>query len=125
MAHLQNGRFKYRDDLGGLCLICNDYAYQPFEDLIKLVSNNIMNKKTKEKLTCYLVHQTQKKYLNEQFNAVLDELDDHGAIIVVDYKMRILLAIARETKSEFFRKRDWTLHTTLIFQKKTIKKWMS
>ena len=27
MAHLQNGWFKYRDDLGGLCLICNDYAY--------------------------------------------------------------------------------------------------
>ncbi|PKY32386.1 hypothetical protein RhiirB3_394002, partial [Rhizophagus irregularis] len=47
MARLQNGRFKYRDDLGGLCLICNDYAYQPFEDLIKLVSNNITNTKTK------------------------------------------------------------------------------
>ncbi|GET57671.1 hypothetical protein GLOIN_2v1535567 [Rhizophagus irregularis DAOM 181602=DAOM 197198] len=172
MARLQNGRFKYRDDLGGLCLICNDYAYQPFEDLIKLVSNNITNTKTKnelitqlemlrrhlkknyenellvhdngttkhvdcinhcllhafgecveqhfsrcaacdklfevfatlshllghsyntllseyqEKLTCYLAHQTRKKYLSAQFNAVLDELDDHGAIIVVDYKMR-------------------------------------
>ena len=47
MAHLQNGRFKYRDDLGGLCPICNDYAYQPFEDLIKLVSNNNMDKKMK------------------------------------------------------------------------------
>ncbi|CAB4438535.1 unnamed protein product [Rhizophagus irregularis] len=189
MARLQNGRFKYRDDLGGLCLICNNYAYQPFEDLIKLVSNNITNTKTKnelitqlemlrrhlkknyenellvhdngttkhvdcinhcllhafdecveqhfsrcaacdelfevfatlshllghsyntllseyqEKLTCYLAHQTQKKYLSAQFNAVLNELDDHGAIIVVDYKMRILPATARETKSEFFGKR--------------------
>jgi hypothetical protein len=47
MARLQNGRFKYRDDLGGLCLICNDYAYQPFENLIELVSNNIMDKKIK------------------------------------------------------------------------------
>ena len=32
--------------------------------------------------------------------------------------MRILPATARETKSEFFGKRGWTLHTTLIFQKK-------
>jgi hypothetical protein len=47
MARLQNGRFKYRDDLGGLCIICNDYAYQPFEDLINLVSNNITDKKIK------------------------------------------------------------------------------
>ena len=53
MARLQNGRFKYRDDLGGLCIICNDYAYQPFEDLIKLVSNNNMDKKIKvNKITC-------------------------------------------------------------------------
>ncbi|GBB88740.1 hypothetical protein RclHR1_15320004 [Rhizophagus clarus] len=47
MACLQNRRFKYRDDLGSLCLICNDYTYQPFEDLIKLVSNKIMDKKMK------------------------------------------------------------------------------
>ncbi|RIA92534.1 hypothetical protein C1645_820553 [Glomus cerebriforme] len=44
-------------------------------------------------------------------------LDDYGAIIIVDYKMRILPATAWETKSEFFEKRGWTLHTTLIFQK--------
>ncbi|PKB97337.1 hypothetical protein RhiirA5_431840 [Rhizophagus irregularis] len=186
----------------GLCLICNDYAYQPFEDLIKLVSNNIVDKKIKnelitqlemlrrhlkkdyenellvynngttkhvdcinhcllyafgecveqhysrctacdqlfevfttlshilgdlhntllseyqEKLTCYLAHQTRKRYLSAQFNAALDELDDHDAVIIVDYKMRILPATARETKSEFFGKRGWTLHTTLVFQKK-------
>ncbi|GBC08198.1 hypothetical protein RclHR1_07960014 [Rhizophagus clarus] len=199
MTHLQNG---YHDDLGGLCLIYNDYAYQLFEDLIKLVSNKIMDKKMKnelttqlemlhhhlkkdyenelfvhnngttkhvdcinhcllyafgkcaeqyysrcaacdqlfeifatlshalghshqtlfseyqEKLTCYLAHQTRKRYLNAQFNVALDDLDNHEAVIVVDYKMCILPATARETKSEFFGKRDWTLHTTLIFQKK-------
>ena len=58
-----------------------------------------------------------KVYLNAQFNAILHELDDYGAIIIVDYKMWILPATARETKSEFFGKRGWTLHTTLIFQK--------
>ncbi|GBC35988.2 hypothetical protein GLOIN_2v1767205 [Rhizophagus irregularis DAOM 181602=DAOM 197198] len=187
--HLQNGRFKYHDDLGGLCLICNDYAYQLFEDLIKLVLNNIINTKMKnklitqlemlrrhlkknyenellvhdngitkhvdyinhcllhafgecveqhflrcaacdelfevfatlshllghsyntllseyqEKLTCYLAHQIRKIYLSAQFNAVLDKLDDHEAIIVVDYKMHILPATARETKSKFFGKK--------------------
>lgn len=70
-----------------------------------------------EQLTCYLAHQTRKVYLNAQFNAILRELDDDGAIIIVDYKMRILPATSRETKSEFFGKRGWTLHTTLIFQK--------
>jgi len=58
-----------------------------------------------------------KAYLNAQFNAILRELDDYGAIIIVDYKMWILLATAWETKSEFFGKHGWTLHTTLIFQK--------
>ena len=55
--------------------------------------------------------------MNAQFNATLQELDDYEAIIVVDYKIRILPATARETKSEFFEKRKWTLHTTLVFQK--------
>jgi hypothetical protein len=70
-----------------------------------------------EQLICYLAHQTRKAYLNAQFNSILRELDNNGAIIVVDYKMRILPATARETKSEFFGKRGWTLHTTLVFQK--------
>ncbi|GBB90004.1 hypothetical protein RclHR1_16870010 [Rhizophagus clarus] len=55
--------------------------------------------KYQEKLTCYLAHQTRKRYLSAQFNAALDELDDYEAVIVVDYKMRILPAIARETKN--------------------------
>ena len=55
IAHLQNRRFKYHDNLGELCSIYNDYAYQLFEDLIKLVSNNNMNKKTKvNKISNYL-----------------------------------------------------------------------
>ncbi|GES77637.1 hypothetical protein GLOIN_2v1880126 [Rhizophagus clarus] len=58
-----------------------------------------------EQLIYYLAHQTYKAYLNVQFNSILCELDSHGAIIVVDYKMRILPATARETKSEFFGKR--------------------
>ncbi|RHZ51364.1 hypothetical protein Glove_479g10 [Diversispora epigaea] len=54
MARLQNGQFKYRDDLGGLCLICNNYAYQPFENLIELVSNNVTDKKIKNNIITQL-----------------------------------------------------------------------
>ncbi|MDW3630572.1 MAG: hypothetical protein QOK71_03965 [Nitrososphaeraceae archaeon] len=45
MARLADGRFKYREDLGGLCSICNEYGYQIFEDLIILIKSNILNQK--------------------------------------------------------------------------------
>ena len=44
MACLQNSRFKYQEDLGGLCLICNDYGYQPFKNLIELITTSFSNK---------------------------------------------------------------------------------
>jgi hypothetical protein len=47
MAHLQNSRFKYREDLGGLCLTCNDYGYQPFKNLIELITTNFSSKTQK------------------------------------------------------------------------------
>ena len=59
----------------------------------------------------------RKFYLNSQFNIKLQELDDEGAILIVDYKMRILPQTARETKSEFFGKRRWTLHSVLVYRK--------
>ncbi|RGB21367.1 hypothetical protein C1646_778234 [Rhizophagus diaphanus] len=130
MACLQNRRFKYHDDLEGLCLICNDYAYQPFEDLIKLVLNNIMNKKIKNELITQLEmlhHHLKKNYENKllvhnngttkHFNAVLDKLDDHETIIVVDYKTRILSVTARKTKSKFFGKEAGHFTQPLFFKK--------
>ena len=66
----------------------------------------------------YLSHQTRKLYLNCQFNANLSELDEGGAVIVVDYKMKILPKKARETKEDFYGKRGWALHTVLVFRKK-------
>ena len=41
MLQLQSGRYKYRDDLGGLCSICTDYGYNVFEDLDKIVMKHI------------------------------------------------------------------------------------
>src|SRR6266498_1288382 len=100
------------------CTTC-DQLFEVFTTLSHVLdSHNTLLSEYQEKLTCYLAHQTRKKYLSAQFNAALDELDEYGAVIIVDYKMRILPATARETKSEFFGKRGWTLHTTLLFQKK-------
>ena len=55
-------------------------------------------------------------YLNAQFKASLLELDDNGALMVADYKMKVIRKSARETKEEFFGEFGWTLHTILVFQ---------
>jgi hypothetical protein len=68
-----------------------------------------------EKLKYFLAHHARKVYLNDQFKAALQNLDHDGAIMIADYKMRILPQSARETKQEFFGKRGWTLHTILLF----------
>ncbi|UZO23638.1 uncharacterized protein OCT59_015970 [Rhizophagus irregularis] len=70
-------------------------------------------------LLYYLAHQVHKVYLNAQFNANLLDLDENGAVLVVDYKMKILPKSARETKAEFFGKKGWTLHTILMYTKKS------
>jgi len=52
-----------------------------------------------------LSYQTCKVFLNAQVNANLLDLDEKGAIIIVDYKMKILPKSAREIKSAFFEKK--------------------
>ncbi|RIB22475.1 hypothetical protein C2G38_2173859 [Gigaspora rosea] len=47
---------------------------------------------------------SRKTYLNTQFNANLLTLDKDGAIIVVDYKMKILPKSAHKVKSDFYGK---------------------
>ncbi|UZO17188.1 uncharacterized protein OCT59_008549 [Rhizophagus irregularis] len=64
-------------------------------------------------LLYYLAHQVRKVYLNAQFNANLLDLDENGAVLVVDYKMKILPKSARETKAEFFGKKASSLHAVI------------
>ncbi len=45
------------------------------------------------------------------------ELDEKGAVFLVDYKMKILPQSARETKQEFYGKKGWTLHSILVYTK--------
>ena len=44
MTRLENSRFVYRDDLGRLCLICNEYGFGVFEDMIELICEKIEGK---------------------------------------------------------------------------------
>ncbi|RHZ76132.1 hypothetical protein Glove_203g37 [Diversispora epigaea] len=202
MARLTGGRYVYKQDLGGLCNICNDYGYEVFDLLIELIETNIIQKEqkqtlireietlryhmrreyekellinsdgttdhvscinhclqyafgkyilshskyckkcnqlfdffntikdilpsehhtileeSKEKLVYFLAHQARKTYLNTQFKVQLLELDDESALILADYKMKILPKSACEKKEQFFGKRGWTLHTIIVFTKK-------
>ncbi|CAH1770257.1 7934_t:CDS:2, partial [Entrophospora sp. SA101] len=35
-----DGQFKYREDLGGLCITCDFYGYQVFNSLIESINNS-------------------------------------------------------------------------------------
>ena len=72
----------------------------------------------REKLQYFWAHQARKTYLNAQSKAALLRLDKDGAVIIVDYKMKILPQSAREVKSDFFGKKGYTLHTLLVYTKK-------
>ena len=100
------------------CAEC-DHLFILMQELTVILPENLheLIQESKDKLHYFLAHQARKVYLNSQFKARLVELDEYGAILVCDYKMRILPKSARETKEEFFGKRGWTLHTILVFTK--------
>ena len=69
----------------------------------------------KDQIFYYLSHKARKVYLNAQVNANLLDLDEKGAVIIVDYKMKILPKSARETKNAFFGKKrlDFTFNSRI------------
>src|SRR5207245_11376190 len=58
-----------------------------------------------QKLIAWMAHHARKTYLNIHVRTNLEELDGEGAVMIVDYKMKILPQSVRETKTEFFGKR--------------------
>ncbi|RIB13847.1 hypothetical protein C2G38_2196739 [Gigaspora rosea] len=78
--------------------------YQLKKDTPITLNNEI--DKYRELLLYYFAYQTRKAYLNTQVNASLLELDKKGALIIVDYKMKILPKSAKETKENFLVKKD-------------------
>jgi hypothetical protein len=65
------------------------------------------------RLIIFMAHHARKTYLNAQFNAQFSQLDSDGALIIVDYKMKILPKKARETKMNGLGKEDG--HSILFF----------
>ena len=59
----------------------------------------------RDHLLYYLTYQTRKVYLNAQFNANLLSLNEKTTLILIDYKMKILLKSAWETKQDWFGKK--------------------
>ena len=102
------------------CSDC-DEIFQFFIDIEKNTSNDIYEEicGLRDQIFYYLSHQTRKVFLNSQVNANLLDLDEKGAIIIVDYKMKILPKSARETKSAFFEKKGWSLHSILVYMRKS------
>ncbi|GBB91846.1 hypothetical protein RclHR1_19260002 [Rhizophagus clarus] len=70
-----------------------------------------------QKLIAWMAHHARKTYLNIHVRTNLEELDGEGAVMIVDYKMRILPQSSRETKTEFFGKRGWSFHSVLVYTK--------
>ena len=64
-----------------------------------------------------MAHHAHKTYLNIHVQTNFEELNAKGAVLIVDYKMKILPTSARETKRDFFGKRDWSLHSVLVYTK--------
>ena len=102
------------------CSDCN-MIFQFFIDIKKNTSNDIHEEihELRDQIFYYLSHQTCKVYLNTQVNTNLLDLNEKGAIIIVDYKIKILPKSSRETKNAFFGKKGWTLHSTLVYTRKS------
>jgi hypothetical protein len=43
MTRLEGGRFLYKENLGGLCSICNEYGYEVFTEIEGVVKKEIHN----------------------------------------------------------------------------------
>ncbi|RHZ78925.1 hypothetical protein Glove_154g28 [Diversispora epigaea] len=117
MARLANGRYKYQQDLGGLCNICNEYGYETFDILISLLHLNIERELQYTLISELeiLPHHLKRGFENEltiNIDGTIShvdtinhskflELDNNGAVLVCDYKMRILPKNAWFTASSF------------------------
>ena len=91
--------------------------FNKIKEILPLEHHPILEE-SKEKLVYFFAHQARKIYLNSQFNAQLLELDENGALVIADYKMKILPKSAHEKKEQFFGKKGWSLHSIIVFTKK-------
>jgi hypothetical protein len=101
-----------------ICNGCN-FFFELFNNIQNNVSVDLQSiiEEYQKKLIYFMGHHARKTYLNAQLKANLAKLNHEEALFIVDYKMKILPKNARETKSEFYGKRGWTLHSVLVYTK--------
>ncbi|CAG8454715.1 133_t:CDS:2 [Diversispora eburnea] len=81
MGRLASGRYVYKQDLGGLCSICNDYGYEVFDLLIELIETNIIQKEQKQTLIhkietlCYHMRREYEKELLINLDGTTDHVE--------------------------------------------------
>ena len=70
---------------------CKDF-FNFFDFINKhiLKEHKVIINEIKEKLHYFLAHQTRKVYLNTQYKVALASFDNDSAVMIADYKMRIL-----------------------------------
>lgn len=69
----------------------------------------------KRKFFYFLTHCVRKYYLDKQFEIKKNSIvNTNNALIIQDYKMKILPHSAREVKDQWFGKKGWTLLTMLV-----------
>jgi len=105
-------------DHPNICQSCEDLFrfFEKLQNNLNVIHHQILEEYQKQ-LIFFMLHHARKTYLNAQLNSNLLQLDSDGALLIVNYKMRILPKSARETKSEFFGKCNWSLHSILIYTK--------
>ncbi|RIB06517.1 hypothetical protein C2G38_2216835 [Gigaspora rosea] len=93
ITRLKGSRFVYKENLGGLCIICNEIGYEVFENIESLINTQIKNNKLKENV-------------DSKF---------HESLIEYQNQLIYFMAHHAQMKSEFFGKRRWTLHSVFIY----------
>ena len=100
------------------CSKCEGF-FSFFEELKSSISEEYSEvlDEYQQKLVAWMAHHVCKTYLNIHVRTNLEELDGEGAVMIVDYKMRILPQSTWETKIEFFGKCGWSFHSMLVYTK--------
>ncbi|CAG8591941.1 4698_t:CDS:2, partial [Diversispora eburnea] len=79
---------KYRDDLGALCQICNDYEFESFENLESIVQEDISEKKNWDIILTYI--DQLKRHMRRGYEEEL-EINSDGTLAHNSYISHCLL----------------------------------
>ncbi|GES88806.1 hypothetical protein GLOIN_2v1884984 [Rhizophagus clarus] len=82
-GYLQGNQYIYKEDLGGLCSICNTYRYESFDELQKLIQCHILNLNLQGEILnkCNNLQRYLKKDYENELKIDLSDYTQHDACI--------------------------------------------